>query len=336
MTEGGGGKADPGRGSGPAASRPPKRRHLPSLGSFATFEVAAKHLSFTLAAQELNVTQAAVSQQIRGLETALDCRLFQRKRNRMELTAEGRLLLEAATRGLDMFADAIVRIGRTVDRRSITVSATHAATTHFLHALADAHRAEHPEIRFTLLASDENDALQDFDEVDLAFICGADRAEVGRTLIPLFPEVVDPVCAPAWLAAHGPVAAPADLARADLMELHRMHWSSDAISWRPLSWGDWFRLHAPEAEEPPPGFVTNSYAALVDAAVAGQGVILGWRHLVRRELAEGRLVRLLDHPLNTGRVYYLKINDAARDNPHVDAFVARLRAEVAADPALSF
>lgn len=78
------------RGRSVVAVPPIKRRYLPSLGSFATFEVAAKHLSFTLAAKELNVTQGAVSQQIRLLERALDTALFLRRRNALELTAEGR------------------------------------------------------------------------------------------------------------------------------------------------------------------------------------------------------------------------------------------------------
>ena len=71
------------------AAMPPKRRYLPSLGSLATFEVAAKHLSFTLAGTELNITQGAISQQIRGLEKALDVTLFVRKHNSLELTPRG-------------------------------------------------------------------------------------------------------------------------------------------------------------------------------------------------------------------------------------------------------
>lgn len=314
--------------------RPPRRRHLPSLGSFATFEVAAKHLSFTGAAGELHVTQAAISQQIRGLEQALGCRLFLRKRGGMALTPEGRMLLEAVTRGLDSFSDAIQRIGRAGDRRSLTIAGTHAGMSQFLRPVAEAFQDANPEIRFTLLASDENDRLQDFEEVDLAIICGSERAEIGSDLIRLFPEVVDPVCAPAYAARFaaewGAPAGPAALAGADLMELHRMHWSSDAISWRPLAWADWFRLHAPEAEAPEPRFVTNSYGALMAAAEEGRGVILGWRHLALQAMRAGRLVRLLEAPLNTGRWYFLRVNAGARDNPHAQAFIAQLRAEAEA------
>lgn len=305
----------------PPARRSPKRRYLPSLGSFATFEIAAKHRSFTLAASELNVTQAAISQQIRALEKALDCQLFIRKHNAMELTAEGATLLEAVGRGLDTLADAIFRIGQRADRQVITIASTYAAIGCYIKPLTDAYRQTCPDIRFTLLASDENDRVQDFDEVDVAMICGNERAQIGQNLIRLFPEVVDPVCSPGFLQKHGPFTAPEDLANVDLLELHQMHWSSDAISWYPLRWSDWFRHHAPEVEETAPRFLTNSYRTLVDSAVAGDGVILGWRHLVRQPFIEGKLVRIFDKPLNAGRSYFLKINPAASESQRVMDFI---------------
>lgn len=307
-----------------AGKRPPKRRYLPSLGSFATFEVAAKHLSFTLAANELHVSQAAVSQHIRGLEKALDCQLFRRKRNGMALTPEGETLLAAVTQGLDRLSDGIARIGGPADSRTVTVAGTHAGVSHFIKPLTDAFRRDHPGVRFTLLASDENQGLQDFDEVDIAVLCGNERSAIGDTLIPLFPEVVDPVCAPAYLETAGPFDSPEDLARATLMELHRLHWSSDAIAWHPLGWRDWFRRHLPHLDPPEPDLVTNSYGTLIEAALDGQGVILGWRHLVRAAVAQGRLVRMFDLPLDTGRTYYLKLRPDAERNPGVEAFVAFL------------
>lgn len=320
--------------SADAVNRPPKRRHLPSLGSFATFEIAAKHLSFTLAASELHVTQAAISQHIRGLEKALGCQLFLRKHNMMELTAEGRVLLQAVTQGLDRLSDAIMQVGKDGDSRTITLSGTYAGMSHFIKPLVDAYRADHPEIQFTLLASDENDHLQDFEEVDIAIICGNERSEIGDHLTHLFSEIVDPVCSPDYLAAHGPFARPEDLLRADIMELHRLHWSSEAIGWYPLRWTDWFHHHAPEVETPTPAFVTNSYGMLVQSAIAGQGVILGWRHHVYQPLEQGKLVRLFDLPLDSGRSYYLKLKPRAREKAHIRAFVADLKARIDAIPLL--
>lgn len=316
------------------AYRLPKRRYLPSLGSFATFEVAAKHLSFTQAANELNVTQAAISQQIRGLEKALDRQLFLRKHNGMELTFEGQMLLEAVTQGLDRLSEAIFRIGQTRDSQTITIAGTYAGVSNFIKPVTDAFRAENPGVRFTLLASDENDRLSDFEEVDLAVICGNERSGLGTDLIALFPEVVEPVCSPGYLAAHGPFERPEDLVRADLMELHRMHWSSDAIAWYPLTWRDWFRQHAPDVTEIPQDFVSNSYGLLVEAAEQGQGVILGFRHLVHSAVLEGRLLRIFERPLNAGRTYYLKLNPRTAESAIVRAFVAYLQAMIAHSPLL--
>lgn len=316
------------------ATRPPKRRHLPSLGSFATFEIAAKHLSFTLAASELHVTQAAISQHIRGLEKALGCQLFLRKHNRMELTSEGRVLLEAVTHGLDRLSDAILQVGKDGDSRTITLSGTYAGMSNFIKPLIDAYRVENPQIQFTLLASDENDRLQDFEEVDIAIICGNERSEIGDHLTPLFSEIVDPVCSPEYLAAAGPFNRPEDLLNADIMELHRLHWSSEAIGWYPLRWVDWFHHHIGDVEPPSPTFVTNSYGMLVQSAIAGHGVILGWRHHVFQPLAQGKLVKVFDLPLNSGRSYYLKLKPRAREKPHIRAFVKYLRDSIENIPML--
>ncbi len=323
--------------SDPQTRRSPRRRHLPSLGAFATFEIAAKHRSFTLAASELHVTQAAISQQIRGLEKALDCQLFIRKHQMMELTPEGATLLEAVGRGLDTLSDAIFRIGQRTDRKVITIASTHAAISCYVKPLTDAYRLLRPDIRFTLLASDQNDRVQDFDEVDLAMICGNERSQIGPDLIRLFPEIVDPVAAPDYLAAHGPLESPMQLPQAELMELHPMHWSSDAISWYPLRWDDWFRHHGLHVDELTFRFVTNSYSTLVDAAVAGEGIILGWRHLVHRQVADGRLLRIFDMPLDAGRSYYLKLNPGARDSRNTVDFIDYFQAEAArmADPTVS-
>lgn len=305
-----------------------RRRYLPSLGSFATFEVAAKHLSFTLAAQELNVTQAAISQQIRALEKALGAQLFLRKHNALELTPEGETLLGAVTSGLDVLADAATRVGQRADDRIITCAGTNAAVAFWLRPLTAQFRRAQPDTRFVLLASDENQTLANFEEVDLALLCGNDRYDFGENILPLFPETVMPVCAPAYRDALGLTNAPEELARADLLELHRMHWSSEAIAWHPVSWADWFARHAPNTDPPAPVLSTNNYPTLKEAALAGEGVILGWPHLVGDALRAGTLVQLYDLPLSTGRHYYLRVNPARRGSDRLQAFLDFLLAQL--------
>lgn len=306
-----------------------KRRYLPSLSSFATFEVAAKHLSFTNAGNELHVTQAAISQQIRGLEKALGVTLFVRKHNSLELTAEGARLLAAVSRGLDSICDAVSEFSEPVQSALITCSGTNAAVAYWLKPYVDRFRASRPDLRFVLLASDEDDTLRNFDEVDISLICGNERCDVGELLYFLFPEIVEPVCSPQYLARCGPFPDPASLGGADLLELHRKHWSSDAIGWYPITWNDWLEASGVAAPTRAPLLVSNSYALLVEAAIAGQGVILGWQHLVGSQLAEGRLVTLFQTPLRIDRGNYLKVNRASLEKPHVKEFVEFILSECA-------
>ncbi|WP_404405185.1 LysR substrate-binding domain-containing protein [Pelagibacterium halotolerans] len=299
----------------------PKRRYLPSLGSFATFEVAAKHLSFTMAGTELNVTQAAISQQIRGLEKALGTTLFVRKHNSLELTPAGESLLRAVSRGLDNICDGIDAIVSPPDVAVITCSGTNAAVACWLQPFVEQFRAHNPDVRFVMLASDEDDALRNFDEVDVSIICGNERCDVGERLYYLFPETVEPMCSPQYLKTHGPFDGPNSLERADLLELHRTHWSANAIGWHPVTWEDWCRATGVAISLPVPSLVTNNYPLLLDAAVNGGGVILGWHHLVNTHLSAGRLCRLFDAPLQVDRGYYLKLNAASLERPLVRQFI---------------
>jgi DNA-binding transcriptional LysR family regulator len=308
---------------------PTKRRYLPSLGSFATFEVAAKHLSFTLAGNELHVTQAAISQQVRGLEKALGVTLFVRKHNSLELTGDGKRLLAAVSVGLDSICEAIDAMRQPTDCAIITCSGTNAAVAYWLRPYVDRFRSTRTDLKFVLLSSDEDDTLRNFDEVDISVICGNERCEVGELLYFLFPEIVEPVCSPAYLERYGPFPEPGSLHDADLLELHRKHWSSEAIGWLPLTWADWFRSCGIDWTAGSPAMISNSYSLLVEAAIAGQGVVLGWRHLIRQPVREGKLCRIFDKPLCVDRGNYLKVNKASLDKPYVQEFVELILGDVA-------
>ncbi|EAP76021.1 LysR family transcriptional regulator [Roseovarius nubinhibens] len=298
------------------------RRHLPSLGAFATFEVAAKHLSFTAAARELNVTQAAVSQQIRALETALDTSLFRRSPGGLELSPAGATLLGAVGDGLDRLTEAIATLSAPpqVDQ-PITIAATIGVASHWITALTRAYRESHPDTCFTILASDEDDRLSRAAGVDIALICGNDRSRAGDELYYLFPEMVQPVCSPEFLAQHGPFDDAETLTHQPLLDLHDSHWQSRAINWQPLTWVSWFNslgiTHVPR----PAPLSTNCNPILIDAARRGEGVILGWRHIVAEDLARGTLVPAHPHVLRVERANFLQVNDHARDRPDLRPFV---------------
>lgn len=308
--------------------RPVRRRHLPSLGALATFEVAAKHLSFTLAARELNITQGAVSQQIRLLEKALEVELFTRKHNALELTRAGADLFGAVAAGLDTISAGVGLLQPDTEPQTVTITATDGMATYWLKPLIDRFRTDHPEVGFIILASDEDDTLRNYSGVDLALLCGNERSEVGEVLHFLFPEVAQPVCSPGYLVAHGPFPDAESLNRANLLPLHERHWSADAIGWQPLGWEEWFRAQGSRWAKEPFSLSTNKVALLIEAALAGEGVMLGWQHMVAPHLAEGRLVHAHPATLSAGRGNFLKCQTAALERPIVARFVEHLLASL--------
>ncbi|WP_136635926.1 LysR substrate-binding domain-containing protein [Pseudooceanicola onchidii] len=308
--------------------RPVRRRHLPSLGALATFEVAAKHLSFTLAAKELNITQGAVSQQIRLLEKALDVPLFIRKHNALELTPAGADLSAAVAAGLDTISAGVGLLRPEAAPQTITISATNGMAAYWLKPLIDSFRPDHPDIGFVILASDEDGAMRNYSGVDIALLCGNERSEVGETLHYLFPEAALPVCAPGYLADHGPFADPQDLNRANLLHLHERHWSADAIGWQPLGWEEWFRAQGASWGRGASSLTTNKVGLLIEAAIAGEGVMLGWQHMVTPLIAQGRLVVAHPAQVTAGRGNFLRCQTAALQRPAVAQFVDHLLASL--------
>lgn len=308
--------------------RPVRRRHLPSLGALATFEVAAKHLSFTLAARELNITQGAVSQQIRLLEKALEVVLFIRKHNALELTPAGADLFTAVAEGLDAISAGVGLLQPDTQPQTVTITATDAMAAFWLKPQIDRFRADHPTVGFVILSSDEDDTLRNYSGVDLSLLCGNERSEVGEALHFLFPEAAQPVCSPGYLAAHGPFPDAQSLNRANLLHLHERHWSAEAIGWQPLGWEEWFRAQGARWEKGPSSLSTNKVALLIEAALAGEGVILGWQHMVTPWLASGQLVEAHPAVATAGRGNFVKCQTASLQRPAVARFLEHLLASV--------
>lgn len=308
--------------------RPVRRRYLPSLGGLATFEVAAKHLSFTLAARELNITQGAVSQQIRLLEKALERPLFLRKHNALELTAAGSDLFAAVAAGLDTISAGVGLLRPDTQPQTVTISATDGMASYWLKPLIDTFRSGHPSVGFVVLASDEDGTLRNYSGVDIALLCGNERSEVGEELHFLFNEVALPVCSAAYLAAHGPFETAQDLNRANLLHLHERHWNANAIGWQPLGWEEWFRAQGTRWERGPSSLSSNKVALLIEAARAGEGVMLGWQHMVARDLAEGRLVMAHPAPVTAGRGNFMRCQTSSLQRPAVARFVDHLLASL--------
>ena len=289
---------------------PTLRQQLPPLDALVMFDAAARHLSFTRAAEELNVTQAAVSRQIRLLEENLGIRLFVRTHRNVELSSEGRAFQHSIHVALVHICNATNEI-RKFPQTSLVVAADQAVAGLWLTPRIRDFFKNCPDISIRLIVSDRReDCLRE--RVDVAIVHGdGDWPQFKSTL--LFPEEVVPVCSSACVEKFGPVAGPESLLNFPLIEHEDENWD-----W--MNWRVWLTMN--EVDLPPKHqkLLINNYALVIDAAEAGEGVALGWRYLVDDALRSGRLIRPVSNTVKTELGYYLVTHDRGRPNPAVDRF----------------
>lgn len=204
-------------------------RKITPLNAIRAFESAARYLNFTHAAGELNVTQAAISHQIKSLEQWLGLPLFRCLNRAVSLTEEGAAYLPAATQALDGLASATARLMRDGDSRSLTVTTLDSFAAQWLMPRLKHFRLRHPEIDVRILPSD---GLVDFNrqEVDMAVRYGAGQWP-GLVAIPLMTEEIFPVCSPALLEGPHPLRRPEDLAHHALLH-DEMFIENGEVDWR--------------------------------------------------------------------------------------------------------
>jgi len=261
-------------------------RRLPPLSAVRVFEAAARHEHFTAAADELGMTQAAVSYQIRALEERVGAKLFERSKGRVRLTDAGRRLLAPLTDAFDRM-DAAFAALRTEDESLLTISTTQTFANAWLVWRIGSFQLAHPDIAVRLETTGK---LVDFasTEVDLAIRAGAGHWD-GLVADPLIPIDNTPMCSPAFLkreeARLGRRLEPADLLELPLF-------GNAADPW----WTEWFRVAGVEGRPSTtrPGIRLDSQANEGHAAMAGQGMALMTPFFWRNDLADGRLVRPFD------------------------------------------
>jgi len=258
-------------------------RHRPlSLGCLRAFDAVARRLSFRAAAEELHLTQPAISRQIRSLEDELGASLFLRGTRHVELTGPGTQLLRSVAPLLAQL-DTTVRQVRSAQRRQ-PVGVTTFASFASLWLLPRLHgyQAAQPEADIRIQASD---ALADFDDpaIDLGLrYVHPDDAPPGSSL--MFGEVLTPVASPALLQRL-PLRTPADLAQHTLLEEDDTKASTEYLSWH-----HWMKLRAPKTTEPRGWIYLNFTYQQIQAALAGQGLALARVALVHESLARGDLL----------------------------------------------
>ena len=286
------------------------RAKLPPVNSLVVFEAAARLLSFTQAAAELNVTQAAVSRQIRVLEDHLGQPLFRRGHRSIRLTPAGARLQAAVAMGLEHIANTAIAIRSEPTADQITVSTSIAFATFWLMPRIARFRAAHPELELRLVAADPFVDLV-ADDIDIAIRYG-DGNWPGLAATRLFDEEIFPVCSPDYREARPDLDTPADLLRASLLHLEEID-----RSW--ITWPVWLQAMGVEPPRFLHGHRFNNYAILLQAARDGQGIALGWRRLIADLLADGSLVRPIDSTLRSRESYFLVMPEAAKPDRRTDA-----------------
>jgi len=294
-------------------------RQLPPLNAVRVFEAAARHLSFTRAAQELNVTQAAVSHQIKSLEGHLGFRLFRRTGRALMLTDEGQVLFPGVRDSLDALQSAF-RLVLDEDGAGssgvLTVTTLPSFATRWLVPRLKQFRAQQPDIDVRLSTSqDLSDLMMEGIDVGVRYGMGS---WPGMEAWWLMEEDVFPVCAPSLLSEGPPLTKPQDLANHTLLQ-------DSGIDWR-----IWLDVAGTTLEHPDrgPGFLDSAHA--LHAALDGQGVWLGRSVLVRDELNAGRLVKPFDISIPSAYAYWIVCPKADVNRTKVRLFRDWLLAEAGA------
>ena len=304
---------------------------LPPLSALRAFEVSARHLSFTRAAEELHVTKAAVAQQVRALEQDVGARLVERSGRGLQLTELGAAAAGVLTEGFALLAKAARAMREGKGRRFLVINSTPSFAATWLVGRIGKFKARHPETDVLIDANPIDDALQS-GAADALIRWGADEFP-GLKATLLFKEDVFPVCAPELVAGDNPLRSPDDLNSHTLLHLD---WNPAHASWP--TWSDWLRAAGARRVEATHGVFFNNMAMTLRAAAQGQGVALTSFAIAADELAAGRLVAPFSTSVSTPFGYYFICRPDEAGSPRIKALreflaeEAALSAEEAAEP----
>ncbi len=295
-------------------------RKLPPLNALRAFEAAARHLSFAKAAEELNVTPAAISHQIKGLEAFLGVALFRRARRTIWLTEAGQAAIPDLRAAFDHLGAAVDRIRGLDFSGVITVSAAPSFAAKWLVPRLEGFRVANPEIDARVTASVD---LVDFhrDQVDIGVRYGSGRYP-GLCVDLLLTEEVVPVCSPGLRDGGPPLQSPDDLQHYTLIH------DDTALAGGALpDWRMWLLAAGARAVDWTRGPRYSPSSVVIQAAIDGQGVALVGSVLVDADLTAGRLIRPFELTVPVDFAYYVVSPQATADRPKVRAFRDWLLAE---------
>lgn len=282
-------------------------RRLPPLNSLKSFEAAGRLLSFTRAAQELNVTQAAVSHQIKVIEAYLGVTLFVRAPRKLLLTEQGRALLPEVIEAFDKISNAIGTVRLEPSRKMVSVRLAPSFAAKWLSPRLKYFWLQYPEIDLCLYHAHP---AVDFDreQIDIAVTYGKGDWP-GVVADPILSLDFFPVCTPAFMSNDKPLS--------DINNLRYYTLLHDASY---ECWADWLKLAKIEEINAHKGSIIDDTNVLIQAAVDGQGIALGSNTFVHDLLDSGKLIKPFDITLVNDFAYYVVCPEAHLQNPSVRAF----------------
>lgn len=300
-------------------------RHIPGLQSLKAFDASARHLNFTRAAAELNVTPAAVSHQIKELEEAVGAPLFQRTSRHMQLTRQGQILKPAIGDALEGITRALQKLRQLENPTQLRVTASPSIAAKWLVPRLDRFLESLPGADVRIDVSSEP---LDFEreDIDVAIRFG-EGIYPGLLVEKLFHDTLFPVCAPSLLAEGKPLKEPRDLLQFTLIHLD---WEAQGAVWP--NWRMWMLAAGVKDFNDSRGLHFSQTSLAVQAAVDGHGVALGDSTLVADDLSRGRLVKPFELSLRSPAqfAYHLITRRDAAERPMIKAFRNWILAEAAA------
>ncbi|WP_233848736.1 LysR substrate-binding domain-containing protein [Paraburkholderia sp. HD33-4] len=277
---------------------PTPRKRLPPLNTISAFEASARLMSFTKAAEELHLSQGAVSRQIQVLEERMGVPLFTRRHKEIQLTRAGLIFQQAIAQSLNTIRRAVTMI-EALDTSTVTIAASNAMANFWLMPAIFEFRSQHPNIDIRVLAS--NTPVDPWHEpIDLAIRYG-DGHWPNLTKVKLFEEEIFPVCSPSYQGSHKITHA------RDLLECELIEYDSDSADSN--SWDTWLESAGFQLGAVRKILTLSNYDLVYRAACSGKGVALAWAYGVPREDREALLVRPLDVSIKTGLCEYIVYAD---------------------------
>lgn len=273
------------------------RSLLPSINSLVVFEAAGRLASFSGAARELGLSQAAVSYAIARLEAQLGGALFLREHKRVQLTESGRRFHADVSLGLSHIQRSASSLRTAATGAHVTLSASTAFSAFWMLPRLQQFREDLPEIDLRIQTADRDLDLAG-EGIPLGIRGGGAREWPGYQREALAAEEIYPVCGASYAARMEPPANVAALLSHRLIHLEEPF--RDAVTW-----GEWLASAGVDARGAPKGLRINDYVLVIQSVIEGQGIALGWRHLIEGLVEKGVLLRLTPHALSTGNHFYV-------------------------------